>query len=153
MIDITAMRTAMPNVTCGRITLCGPSATGESISTPRFIGPGCITIASGLASASFSALRPKVLKYSPAHGSSAPLMRSFCRRSMIITSTPLMPSAMSWKTRTPISLRSPGSSVFGPTARISGTPSVVSAWMSERATRECRMSPTIATVSLVKSFL
>ena len=60
---------------------------------------------------------------------------------------------MSWQTRTPISFRSPGTSVFGPTARISGAPSVVSAWMSERATREWTMSPTIATVSLVKSFL
>ena len=55
---ITAMRTAMPKVTCGRITLCAPSATAESISTPRLIGPGCITIASGLASASFSGVRP-----------------------------------------------------------------------------------------------
>src|SRR6185295_3012103 len=55
---ITAMRTAMPNVTCGMITLCGPSATDESISTPRFMGPGCITMASRLASASFSAVRP-----------------------------------------------------------------------------------------------
>ena len=54
MIDITAIRTAMPKVTCGRITLCAPSATAESISTPRLIGPGCMTIASGLASASFS---------------------------------------------------------------------------------------------------
>jgi hypothetical protein len=55
---ITAMRTAMPKVTCGRITECGPSATVESISTPRFIGPGCMTIASRFASASFSAVRP-----------------------------------------------------------------------------------------------
>ena len=55
---ITAMRTAIPKVTCLRITDCGPSATADSISTPRFIGPGCITIASGLASASFSAVRP-----------------------------------------------------------------------------------------------
>ena len=55
---ITAMRTAMPNVTCGRITLRSPSATAESISTPRFIGPGCITIASGLASASLSNVNP-----------------------------------------------------------------------------------------------
>ena len=55
---ITAMRTAMPKVTCGRITECGPSATVESISTPRFIGPGCMTMASGLASASLSAVRP-----------------------------------------------------------------------------------------------
>ena len=55
---ITAMRTAMPNVTCDRITECAPSATAESISTPRFIGPGCMTMASGLASASFSGVRP-----------------------------------------------------------------------------------------------
>ena len=55
---ITAMRTAMPNVTCGRITARSLSATAESISTPRFIGPGCITIASGLASASLSCVRP-----------------------------------------------------------------------------------------------
>ena len=58
MVDITAMRTAIPKVTCGRITLWLPSATAESISTPRLIGPGCITIASGLASASFSGVRP-----------------------------------------------------------------------------------------------
>ena len=58
MIDITAMRTAMPNVTCGKITLRAPSATADEISTPRLIGPGCITIASGLASASLSAVRP-----------------------------------------------------------------------------------------------
>ena len=57
-MPITAIRTAMPNVTWGRITECFPSATGESISTPRFIGPGCMTIASGLASASFSSVRP-----------------------------------------------------------------------------------------------
>src|SRR5260370_1141341 len=42
---ITAMRTAMPNVTCGRITECGPSATDESSSTPRVVGPGRIPIA------------------------------------------------------------------------------------------------------------
>ena len=55
---MTAMRTAMPKVTCGKITDCLPSATLESISTPRFIGPGCNTMASGLASASLSSVRP-----------------------------------------------------------------------------------------------
>ena len=55
---ITAMRTAIPNVTCGRMTACGPSATAESISTPRFMGPGCMTMASGAARASFSGVRP-----------------------------------------------------------------------------------------------
>jgi hypothetical protein len=55
---MTAIRTAMPNVTCGRMTERGPSATVESISTPRFIGPGCITIASLRATDSFSSVRP-----------------------------------------------------------------------------------------------
>src|SRR6185369_4822411 len=57
MMDITAMRTAMPKVTCGRMTLWRPSATEESISTPRLIGPGCMTMASGLASANFCGVR------------------------------------------------------------------------------------------------
>ena len=43
------MRTATPISTCSRMSDCAPSATMESISTPRFIGPGCITSASGLA--------------------------------------------------------------------------------------------------------
>src|SRR5581483_9170179 len=54
----TAMRTATPISTCSRISDCAPSATMESISTPRFIGPGCITSASGLAKASFFWSRP-----------------------------------------------------------------------------------------------
>src|SRR5258708_31947287 len=36
-----------------------------------------------------------------------------------------------------------GTRVRGPTTRTSAAPSVVSAWMSERATRECSTSPTI----------
>ena len=42
------MRTASPFVTWSRMTLCGPSATSLSISTPRLIGPGCITRQLGL---------------------------------------------------------------------------------------------------------
>ena len=39
------MRTATPISTCSRITLrAGSSATALSISTPRFIGPGCMTM-------------------------------------------------------------------------------------------------------------
>jgi len=37
------------NVTCGRIHRPRAVSTAESISTPRFIRPGCITIASGFA--------------------------------------------------------------------------------------------------------
>ncbi len=55
---------------------------------------------------------------------------------------------MSWNTRTPIASTCAGSSVFGPITRTSGVPSVVRPWISERATRECRTSPTIATVRL-----
>ncbi len=80
-------------------------------------------------------------------------MRSFCSRSMITTSQPRMPSAMSWKTRVPRRSTAAGSSVAGPTTRRSGTPSVFSAWICERATRECSTSPTIATESAEKSFL
>jgi hypothetical protein len=45
----TAMRTATPISTCSRMSDCAPSATKVSISTPRFIGPGCMTSAPGLA--------------------------------------------------------------------------------------------------------
>src|SRR6185312_11023511 len=57
--SITAMRTATPISTCSWMTLCGPSAISEAISTPRFIGPGCMTRASGFAAFSFSASSPK----------------------------------------------------------------------------------------------
>ena len=55
---VWAIRTTRPFETCCRITDCGPSATADAISTPRFIGPGCITMASRLASARRSAVRP-----------------------------------------------------------------------------------------------
>ncbi len=60
---------------------------------------------------------------------------------------------MSWNTRTPRRSTSVGSRVLGPITRTSGTPSVVSAAIWLRATRECSTSPTIATVRLVKSCL
>src|SRR5690606_38508820 len=58
-VSMTAMRTATPISTCCSMTLCGPSATSEAISTPRFIGPGCMTKASSLAAFSFSPSSPK----------------------------------------------------------------------------------------------
>src|SRR5262249_11605865 len=47
----TAMRTATPFVTWSRMREGSASATSLAISTPRLIGPGCSTIASGLARA------------------------------------------------------------------------------------------------------
>ena len=71
---------------------------------------------------------------------------------MMMTSTPAMPSSISLKTWTPrLSRVSVGSRVFGPTTRTSETPRVFSASIWERATRECRMSPMIATFRGVKS--
>jgi hypothetical protein len=50
-----AMRTATPISTCSWITLLPKSsATSLSISTPRFMGPGCMMSASGLAAPSLS---------------------------------------------------------------------------------------------------
>ena len=43
--ESAALRTAMPFCTCRKMRERGPSATAESISTPRLIGPGCITTA------------------------------------------------------------------------------------------------------------
>src|SRR5690606_39669404 len=54
-----AMRIATPISTwVVMIERPGRSATALSISTPRFIGPGCMTIASGAARASRSGVRP-----------------------------------------------------------------------------------------------
>src|SRR5690606_29204443 len=53
-----AMRIATPISTCSVMIDPGMSATLLSISTPRFIGPGCMTIASGAARASRSGVRP-----------------------------------------------------------------------------------------------
>src|SRR5689334_9254764 len=54
-ISRQAMRTATPISTCWRIRLRSmSSATSLPISTPRFIGPGCIIRASGFASFSLS---------------------------------------------------------------------------------------------------
>jgi len=48
----TAIRTATPFSTWFRISENGPSATSESISIPRLIGPGWSTITSSFASSS-----------------------------------------------------------------------------------------------------
>src|SRR6185503_12303025 len=54
-ISRQAIRTATPISTCSWITLRPKSsATSLSISTPRFIGPGCMMSASGLAASSLS---------------------------------------------------------------------------------------------------
>src|SRR4029077_3785164 len=89
----TAMRTATPLRTWSRITDCGPSATSEAISTPRFIGCGCITMASARASFRRCGVSPQALKYCAPCGRSACPMRSFWMRSIMMTSQPATPPA------------------------------------------------------------
>ncbi len=70
---------------------------------------------------------------------------------MITTSTSFRPSSALVNTRTPYcSSRPIGKRVRGAITRMSGQPRVLSASMFERATRECRISPTIATDSCSK---
>ena len=89
------MRTATPISTCSWMTLRSrSSATSESISTPRFIGPGCMISASGLATLSFSWSRPKKRKYSLIDGTKEPCMRSVCSRSIMTMSTSFRPVRM-----------------------------------------------------------
>ena len=45
----TAMRTATPFVTCSSTSDRAPCATAGEISTPSFIGPGCMTSTPGAA--------------------------------------------------------------------------------------------------------
>jgi len=92
-VSSTAMRTATPLRTWARITDCGPSATSEEISMPRFMGPGCMTIASALASFKRGAVSPKRAKYSAPSGIDASSMRSFWMRSIITTSACASPSS------------------------------------------------------------
>src|ERR1700724_4754752 len=89
----TAMRTATPLRTWSRMTDCGPSATSEAISMPRFMWCGCITMASGRARPRRSRVSPQAAKYAAPSGRSPWPMRSFWMRSIMTTSAPLSPGA------------------------------------------------------------
>ena len=137
----------MPNVTCGRITERSPSATAESISTPRFIGPGCMHDRIRLREREFFLRQTVVLEELARRTAAA---RPSCARSAGAASRPRRsragPSRMSWNTRTPIfstlrgQQRLAARSRAPPACRASSAP-----WICERATRECSTSPTIAT--------
>ena len=97
----TAIRTATPLVTCSRMTEFGASATSDAISTPRFIGPGCMMITSGLASLTRSGVMPKTVKYSRSDGKNSPCIRSSWMRSIMMTSAPSRARSIDEVTRTP----------------------------------------------------
>ena len=73
-------------------------------------------------------------------------MRSLCRRSIITMSTSASPRPMSWNTSTPSRSIAAGNRVRGATTR-TRAPMMLRSAMFERATRLCRMSPQIATMS------
>ena len=62
------------------------SATSGAISMPRFIGPGCITIACSDRARARSASSPYRREYSRSDGKNESFMRSRCTRSIITTS-------------------------------------------------------------------
>ena len=86
---------------------------------------------------------PKVREYSRTDGNSAPSSRSCWMRSMTITSAPASACSSEKHGFTPSASMPAGIMVGGPATRTSA-PSLVKQWMSERATRLCAMSPTIA---------
>src|SRR5262249_47585590 len=84
----TPLRTATPRDRWSRMTEYGPSATSGDSSTPRFTGPGCMISTSGRACfASRSRVSPQYREYSRSDGIRPAVMRSCCRRSIMITST------------------------------------------------------------------
>ena len=72
--------------TCCVITARGRSATSAAISTPRFIGPGCITSACSGSRATRLRSRPNRALYSRSDGTSASVWRSSCIRRRYTTS-------------------------------------------------------------------
>src|SRR6266849_633141 len=146
------MRTATPLATCSRITEYGPSATSDAISTPRFIGPGCMMITSGFARATRAFVIPKILKYSRSDGMKAPCIRSCWIRSIMITSAPVTASSMAGDTRTPSRSMPVGMRVGGPLTHTSA-PSLVKSSTFDRSTRLCIRSPTMVTFRPSMRFL
>ncbi len=144
------MRTATPFATWCSSTERGPSATSGDISTPRLTGPGCITIESGFERSSRSGVRPNIRWYSPSDEKNGSPWRSSWIRSVITTSAPSIASSAVGATESvpalPSAIRSmpSGISVRGP-ANTTFAPSSVNRCAFDRATRLCRMSPTIAT--------
>src|SRR5581483_9203443 len=78
----TAIRTCTPLETCCSTADCDESATEDSISMPRSIGPGCSTTAWPGSSAWRRSESPSSTEYSRADGKKPPCIRSACTRSI-----------------------------------------------------------------------
>ena len=143
----TAIRTLTPFATCSTIVDRALSATSALISRPRFIGPGCMTMASSLSTPSRRPSRPYRLLYSRALGKKPPpdrFIRSRCTRNAITTSLFGSTSSRSYDVAHGQAATPTGSSVGGAT-RVTSAPSVASSSTLLRATLLCRTSPTMVT--------
>ena len=80
------MRTETPFATCSSTVERGESAASAEISSPRFIGPGCITMLSAPRAASRRASSPQRREYSRSVGKYAAPMRSSWIRSIMSAS-------------------------------------------------------------------
>src|SRR4029079_12232078 len=135
----TAMRTATPLVTWSRITEPGNSPGSATISTPRFIGPGCITSACAGSRPARRVVSPYIVEYSRRLGSSASSIRSRCTRNRYSTSRSGSTASRSQETSTGQPSSVGGSNVGGAT-RVTCAPRAVNASTLLRATRLCLMS-------------
>ena len=114
------MRTAIPLVTCSRITLRSPSASSLSISTPRLMGPGCMMMACGLSQEARVLLSPNMLVYSPREGKCRWPWRSCWIRRSITTSASARADLRSWETLAPSAVKPCGHQGRGPDQRDGG---------------------------------
>ena len=122
----------------------GSSATSAAISIPRFIGPGCMTMASSGSSPIRCRSSPYRRLYSRSDGKYAWPIRSRCTRSIITTSALGRLASRSYETPAGQASTPTGSRVGGAT-RVTSAPRVASSSTLERATRLCSTSPTTAT--------
>ena len=137
------MRTATPLVTWWSTIEPGSSAGSTAISTPRFIGPGCMTRACGGRRRARCGVRPYSVVYSLSDGTSASRIRSRCIRNRYSTSRSGRTASRSWLTSTGHWCTAGGRRVGGDTS-VTWAPSAVNACTLLRATRLWATSPTIA---------
>ena len=112
---------------------------------PRFIGPGCMTIALSPSIAMRRASRPYRREYSRADGKNPPAMRSRWTRS-IITHIAVGENGVEFEDacHRPVLHAARHESGRG-RPEVTRAPGVVSSATLDRATRECNTSPTMAT--------
>ena len=148
----TAMRTNTPLATCSRISDCAPSATSAAISTPRLIGPGCMTRQSGARAPQAlrgQAVTREIFRFGGNRRRFHALFLQAQHDGDVDAGDRLVEIVENAAIRE--IRRRPAASCGGAHRRSSATPSARNACTSERATREWRMSPQMTTRSAEKS--